>query len=97
LWTLPLVAFAFLALTFEKIGRVRWALPFHLIALVVMIAALDWYERHFGSGRQVCIIDPANGASLRLAEKLGFRAYREGLNRGHTVLLHERNASPNAQ
>jgi len=66
-------------------------------ATEAMIAALDWYERHFGSGRQVCIIDPANGASLRLAEKLGFRAYREGLNRGHTVLLHERNASPNAQ
>jgi serine/threonine-protein kinase len=41
LWTLPLVAFACLALTFEKIGRVRWALPFHLVALVVMIAALD--------------------------------------------------------
>jgi serine/threonine protein kinase len=41
LWTLPLVAFAFVALSFEKIGRVRWALPFHLVALLVMIVALD--------------------------------------------------------
>ena len=41
LWTLPLVAFACLALAFEKVGRVRWALPFHLVALLVMIVALD--------------------------------------------------------
>ena len=57
-----------------------------------MRAALDWYEGAFGLGRQVCIIDPANAASLRLGERLGFRVYREGLNRGHGVLLLERNA-----
>jgi RimJ/RimL family protein N-acetyltransferase len=61
-------------------------------ATEAMQAALGWYEARFGHGRQVCIIDPLNAASLRLAERLGFRAYREGLNRGHTVLLHERNA-----
>ena len=55
-----------------------------------MIAAMDWHERTFGQSRFVCIIDPANEASLRLATKLGFRPYREGLNRGHPVLLHER-------
>ena len=66
-------------------------------ATEAMIAALDWHERHFGAGRQVCIIDPANATSLRLAEKLGFLPYREGQMRGHTILLHERNASPNAR
>jgi RimJ/RimL family protein N-acetyltransferase len=40
--------------------------------------------------RQVCIVDPANQASLRVAAKLGFQIYREGLNRGHPVLLHAR-------
>ena len=66
-------------------------------ATEAMSAALDWYDRQFGPGRQVCIIDPANRASLRLAGKLGFRRYREGMNRGHTVFLHERNASPHGQ
>jgi RimJ/RimL family protein N-acetyltransferase len=60
-----------------------------------MAAALEWHERNFGTGRQVCIIDPANESSLRLADRLGFRSYRQGENRGHAVLLHERNASPN--
>jgi serine/threonine protein kinase len=41
LWMLPLVTFAFVALAVEKVGRVRWALPFHLVAIVVMIVALD--------------------------------------------------------
>jgi hypothetical protein len=41
LWTLPLASFVFIALAFEKSGRVRWALPFHLVALAVMIVALD--------------------------------------------------------
>ena len=63
-------------------------------ATEAMTAALAWYERNFGSGRQVCMIDLANEASLRLAEKLGFRRFREGLNRGQIVLLHERNTPP---
>jgi len=63
-------------------------------ATEAMRAALIWYERQFGAGRQVCIIDADNAASLRLAERLGFRFFREGLNRGHAVLLHERNAPP---
>jgi RimJ/RimL family protein N-acetyltransferase len=61
-------------------------------ATEAMTAALAWYENRFGAGRQVCIIDPANTASLRLAERLGFRPFREGVNRGHAVLLHQRNA-----
>ena len=66
-------------------------------ATEAMTAALAWYEQHFGSGRQVCMIDYGNNPSLRLAEKLGFHAYREGLSRGQPVLLHERNASPIAR
>jgi len=53
-------------------------------------AAIDWHERTFGRQRQVCMIDPANHASLRVAAKLGFVPVRETLNRGHPVLLHER-------
>ena len=41
LWLLPLVLFSGIALVFERAGRVRWALPFHLVALLVLITALD--------------------------------------------------------
>lgn len=57
-----------------------------------MTAVLGWHERKFGAGQQVCIIDPDNAASLRLAARLGFHAFREGENRGRTVLLHKREA-----
>ena len=40
-WCLPLIALEPLALWLEKSGRVRWTLPFHLAALIVMIAGLD--------------------------------------------------------
>jgi len=53
-------------------------------------AAIDWHERTFGRQRQVCMIDPANHASLQVAAKLGFVPFREALNRGHPVLLHAR-------
>jgi hypothetical protein len=41
LWLLPLAFFTFIALAFERAGRVRWALPFHLVALLVLLGALD--------------------------------------------------------
>ncbi|MFQ5654915.1 MAG: hypothetical protein ACE5GW_09315, partial [Planctomycetota bacterium] len=41
LWCLPLVALEGVALLFERRGRVRWALPFHLTALLVLVLALD--------------------------------------------------------
>jgi hypothetical protein len=41
LWVLPLTGFSIVALGFEKRGRVRWALPFHLVALLVLVVALD--------------------------------------------------------
>jgi serine/threonine protein kinase len=41
LWLLPLILFSGLALAFEKSGRVRWALPFHLVALLVLVVSLD--------------------------------------------------------
>lgn len=40
-WLLPLVGFSGVALAFEKSGRIRWALPYHVLALLVLIGALD--------------------------------------------------------
>ncbi len=41
LWCLPLAAMEPVALALERKGRVRWTLPFHLVALLALVAGLD--------------------------------------------------------
>jgi serine/threonine protein kinase len=41
LWCLPLAALEPVALALERKGRVRWTLPFHLVALVTVVVGLD--------------------------------------------------------
>lgn len=41
LWCLPLAAMEPVALMLERKGRVRWTLPFHLVALLALVAGLD--------------------------------------------------------
>jgi hypothetical protein len=41
LWCLPLGALEFVALGFERAGRVRWTTPFHLIAIGAIVLGLD--------------------------------------------------------
>jgi RimJ/RimL family protein N-acetyltransferase len=51
-------------------------------------AAAAWGDRHVGSPRTVCLIHPENLASLRVAEKCGFREYQRTTYKGQpTVLL----------
>ena len=63
-------------------------------------AALAWSDaRHAaarladprrGPGRTVCLIDPENGASVRVAEKCGFREAGRATYRGEATLVFER-------
>ena len=41
LWCLPLTAMEPVALLWERQGRVRWTMPFHLMALVALVGGLD--------------------------------------------------------
>jgi serine/threonine-protein kinase len=41
LWCLPLLALEPVALVLERNGRVRWTLPFHLVALLTLVIGLD--------------------------------------------------------
>src|SRR5689334_17421068 len=52
-------------------------------------AALQWLDAQ-RPGRSVCIIDPANEPSLRLAAKNGFREYTRAAFMGDEVILLER-------
>ena len=49
-------------------------------------AALRWMETAFAPERTVCIIDPDNAPSLRVAEKLGFHAFGKAEYKGKTVI-----------
>ncbi|MCB2410002.1 GNAT family N-acetyltransferase [Hymenobacter lucidus] len=50
-------------------------------------AALAWGNRHFTSSRTVCIIDPANTASLRVAAKCGYEPVQLTSYKGQDILL----------
>lgn len=52
-----------------------------------MQAILAWGEARFGDSRTVCLIDPENAASLRLAGKLGFAEERRTTFRGGPVVV----------
>lgn len=59
-------------------------------ALEAMTAALHWFDQQAMSSRSVCIIDPRNTASIRLAEKLGFHYFDSGCYRDNEVNKYER-------
>lgn len=54
-------------------------------------AALAWGADRFGpKARTVCMIDPQNQASLRVAEKAGYREYARTTFKGAATILFER-------
>jgi RimJ/RimL family protein N-acetyltransferase len=53
-------------------------------------AAIAWGETRFASSRTVCLIDPDNVASIRVAEKLGFREYGRTTYKDEPTILFER-------
>jgi RimJ/RimL family protein N-acetyltransferase len=55
------------------------------------LAAIAWGEGRFGAGaKTVCLIDPENAASLRVAEKCGYREVRQLLYKGEPTMVLER-------
>jgi RimJ/RimL family protein N-acetyltransferase len=53
-------------------------------------AALAWGESHFGNARSVCLIDPENQRSLRVAEKAGYRERMRTTYHNQAVLILDR-------
>ncbi len=60
------------------------------IATETVAAALSWGDAHFEQDNTVCIIAPAHTASIRVAEKHGFREYGSTVYRGNPTLLLKR-------
>lgn len=53
-------------------------------------AAHRWLDDSRRQSRTVCIIDAANVASVRVADKLGYRPFGETTYKGDTVTMYER-------
>lgn len=60
------------------------------LASEAVAAALAWGEDHLAASRFVCLIDPANRASLRVAEKVGFRPLAATIYKGNRTTIFER-------
>jgi RimJ/RimL family protein N-acetyltransferase len=74
-----------------QMPEIGWALasPFHRkgYATEAVRAALAWGERHFGESQTACIIHPGNLASIRVAEKCGYRKSQLTTYKGQPTTL----------
>ncbi|HUB79284.1 MAG TPA: GNAT family N-acetyltransferase [Bryobacteraceae bacterium] len=50
-------------------------------------AALAWGDEHFSPPRTTCMISPENPASIRVAEKCGYRELQPGVYQGKPVIV----------
>ena len=50
-------------------------------------AALVWGDAHFASKRTACIIHPDNLASIRVAEKCGYREFERTTYKGEPTIV----------
>lgn len=66
------------------------------LATEVVVAMHRWGDTFFGGGKTVCIIDPRNAASRRVAEKCGYREVLKTTYRGEPTILFERLAGATA-
>ena len=53
-------------------------------------AAAAWGDARFGRARTVCLIHPDNTASVRVAEKCGYRPLPAAIYKGQATLMFER-------
>jgi RimJ/RimL family protein N-acetyltransferase len=60
------------------------------LATEAVRAALDWGATRLPSKRTVCLISPENLASIRVAEKCGYREFHRTTYKGQPTLLFER-------
>jgi RimJ/RimL family protein N-acetyltransferase len=53
-------------------------------------AATAWADAHFGAARTVCIINPGNQPSIRVASKCGYREVTHAQYKGEPTILFSR-------
>jgi RimJ/RimL family protein N-acetyltransferase len=81
----------------QRVPELGWALasPVHGkgYATEAVRAAVAWGDTRFASARTVCLINADNAASVRVAEKSGYRAFESTSFNGTPTLFFERSPS----
>ena len=60
------------------------------LAFEAVSAALEWADQHLNAPRTLCMISPDNRASVRLAQRLGYRTWMTTRYKDSEVVLYER-------
>lgn len=60
------------------------------LATEALAAVLAWGDAHLPADRTVCIIHPENAASIRVAERFGYREFDRAAYKESPVVLFER-------
>jgi RimJ/RimL family protein N-acetyltransferase len=61
-------------------------------ATEALAAVLVWGDARFSDPRTICLIHPDNAASLRVAQKCGFREWQRATYRNEPTIVFERTA-----
>ncbi len=59
-------------------------------ATEALAAAIAWGDERFATARTVCLVNPANAVSLRMAAKCGYREFARGRYKGEITVMLER-------
>lgn len=80
--------------SFEGIPEIGWALiPWAQgkgYATEALRRAVIWGDGHFGGAATGCLINPDNGASIRVAEKGGYQEYCRTFYKDHPAVVYRR-------
>jgi RimJ/RimL family protein N-acetyltransferase len=83
-----------IAPSLEGIPEAGWALSPAVhgkgYATEAVQALIAWGERHFGPVRTACIIAPENDASIRVAEKCGYREFQRTTYKDNPTIMYVR-------
>ena len=60
------------------------------LATEAVAAVHAWGDEHLPGARTVCMIDPGNAASIRLAAKFGYREFERATYKDAILILYER-------
>lgn len=81
---------------YDDFDETGWSIVSSWLGRGVAFEAADavhkWYAEAVGRRRTVCMTDPANERSIRIARKLGYGAFQDGFYRGKAVIMFERQA-----
>lgn len=92
LWCLPLALMEFVALPLERAGRVRWTMPFHLVAVGAIVIGLDVVAFN-GPTLEMLGVTPERWSYFDHDRQVAFSVVLNGLLFLALMLVGERSAS----